>query len=207
MNFSDWLLALEAYPKIHNPKLVILLGGPAVGKSYVANLFVKYGYRTAILDQYFEAMMRKIQGQDKVNVSIKDPLQKQKYVQAAIKNDERIDYYIKNGYPIVTEKTGQNFGTIAQLKRISEAGGYTCFAIYDQTDVELAVNRNKNRPKRSLSDEEELRNTHAQVASNMFPNNKGAGLSSLFGDHFYVVNGDGTNNQQIMKVVEEINEI
>jgi len=193
---------LEGYVKEYNPKLVIVLGGPGAGKTYIAKMFAANGFRMAIIDQYFEAMMRKIQNQQKVNVSLNDPQQKQHHVWASVQNDKRIDHYLKQGYPIVTEKTGQNFRTIAQLKALSEKGGYQCFAVYVNTDPEVALKRNQNRPERSLSDPNELRKVHQQVLGNVFSGEKGPGVQGLFGNNFFVV--DGNNLESVKKVMEEI---
>lgn len=205
LNFSQWFNE-EWAGRNYNPKLVIVMGGQGSGKSYVANLFVKHGFRLALLDQYFEALTRKKQGGGKVNVSIKDPKQKQDYVWAAVKTDKRMDWYINNGYPFVTEKTGQNYGTIANLKKLAENAGYDVFAIYVEVPVDLALQRNAARPGRSLSDEEEIRATHKKVSGNMIPGPMGPGIPGLFGQNFFKVVGDNTpnNNDYINRVVGEI---
>lgn len=185
-----------------NPKIVLLLGGPGAGKTYIANQFKAHGFRTAILDQYFEALTRKKTGESKINVSLKNPAMKQDYVWSAIKNDNRMAYYMKQGYPFVTEKTGQNYNTIAQLKTLANANGYDVYAIYVKVDLETALQRNALRP-RSLSDVDEFKKTHEKVIQNMHPSSFGAGISGLFDkNHFFEI--DANNKQNIDELIKTI---
>jgi predicted ABC-type ATPase len=206
LNFSYWFNE-EWAGRPYNPKLIIVMGGQGSGKSHIAELFkTRYNFRLALLDQYFEALTRKKQGGGKVNVSIKNPQQKQDYIWAATKTDKRMDYYIDNGYPFVTEKTGQNYGTIATLKKMAEDEGYDVYGVYVEVLVELALARNAARPGRSLSDTGEIKATHQKVSSNMKPGPMGPGIPGLFGKNFYKVSGDGSpqSNAEIEKVVTTI---
>lgn len=204
----EYFLASEAWAgKQHNPKIVLVLGSPGSGKTYVAQQFQKHGFRLALLDQYFEAIIRKKTGQDKLNVSLQDPSMKQDYVWAAMRNDNRMEHYLRQGYPFVTEKTGQNYGTIVQLKNLVQRYGYDIYGIYVSVDVETALQRNANRKSRSLADRDELRRTHQKVASNMYPSDIGSGIQGLFGkDFFFEITNDGTpqNNTKLAMIVSEI---
>lgn len=199
----------EAYQNKIVKKLVILLGGPASGKSFIADLFVsRHGYRKAISDEYFEAIRKKKENTDKINVSIQNPEQKNDYVWSAVKNDQRIEHYLKNGYPIVTEKTGQNYGTIASLKKLAESYGYQVYCIYVEADINTALQRNKNRPNRSLSDDNELISTHMKAKQNVDPSEKGIGFSGLFGNNFFLVRSEDTDEskEEILRITDVINQ-
>lgn len=185
-------------------KVVILLGGPGTGKSYVAKMFQSYGFRFASMDQYLEALMRKRSSQDKINVNINEPAQKQDYVWAAIKNDKRMDFYINKGYSFVTEKTGQNYNTVVNLVKLAAHNGYTPVGLWIDSPLDLAISRNQAR-NRSIS-QDDLVQTHDKVKKTIMPSSMGGGLKAIFGDNFHYVMNDGTpeNNAKINQTVEQI---
>lgn len=191
----------EAFNNKKQKTLVILLGGPGAGKSYIANLFVnKFGFRKALPDDYLTAMLKRKENKETINVDLNNPSHKNAYVWAATKNDERLEFCFKNGYPVVTEKTGQNFNTVLTLKKLAESYGYKVFCLYVEIDPSIALTRNQQRSDRKLASDQDLLNTHEKVKDNIHPSSKGMGYSGLFGDKFFTVSGN--SQEEIDNIVD-----
>lgn len=199
-----------------NPKLVLVLGGQGGGKSWVAQQFVQHGFNYVALDNFLIDMLRPEQGGGKIYVDLKNPTHKQYYLTAAGQVDDKVEQLMSKGQPIVTEKTGQNYGTVAATKSRAESNGYDVFCVYVESDVEAALKANRERTDRTIGKpgsendpqaEEELRRAHEKIRGNMFPSKFGTGFQGLFGnDRFFHVRNDRSpeTNAQIEQVVSKI---
>jgi dephospho-CoA kinase len=203
--FKKWLYFIEQQQK---KKAVILLGGPACGKSFIINQFKNQGFAIVSLDNFFEPMIEKIYPGKKIYVSAKNPQMKSLYIQAANQADNLIQKYLQENIPFVTEKTGQFWNTTINLKKLIESYGFTPFAIFIHCDPDLAWQRNVNR-KRVLQDKDEFMDIHTKAKLNLIPSQKNInviGFRNLFGENFFEVNNDGTpeNNKNIQDTISRI---
>lgn len=152
-------------------KAFFMAGGPGSGKSYVAaELFalpqsdnfqtVSYdtGLKLVNSDAAFEVLLKKagIDMAELMSLKDKDPQEWERAM--AIRNQAKKitkgtqEMYIHGRLGMIIDGTGKNYGKIeGQVKRLRDLG-YDCYMVFVNTSLEVALERNNNRPRKLPKD-------------------------------------------------------
>ena len=128
-------------------KAFFLAGGPGSGKSFVtAGAFGGTGLKTVNSDAAFERAMKK------GNLSLKMPDEEEYFrnivrAKAKMTTATQLDTYIQGRLGLVIDATGRDLNTINSQKRQLDTIGYDSYMIFVNTSLEVALERNKNRPR------------------------------------------------------------
>ena len=128
-------------------KAFFLAGGPGSGKSFVtAGAFGGTGLKTVNSDAAFE------RGLKKGNLSLKMPDEEEYFrnivrAKAKMTTSTQLDTYIQGRLGLVIDATGRDLNTINNQKRQLDTIGYDSYMIFVNTSLEVALERNKNRPR------------------------------------------------------------
>jgi len=128
-------------------KAFFLAGGPGSGKSFVtAGAFGGTGLKTVNSDAAFERAMKK------GNLSLKMPDEEEYFrnivrAKAKMTTSTQLDTYIQGRLGLVIDATGRDLNTINNQKRQLDTIGYDSYMIFVNTSLEVALERNKNRPR------------------------------------------------------------
>jgi predicted kinase len=128
-------------------KAFFLAGGPGSGKSFVtAGAFGGTGLKTVNSDGAFERAMKK------GNLSLKMPDEEEYFrnivrAKAKMTTATQLDTYIQGRLGLVIDATGRDLNTINSQKRQLDLIGYDSYMIFVNTSLEVALERNKNRPR------------------------------------------------------------
>ena len=146
-------------------KAFFLAGGPGSGKSFVtAGAFGGTGLKTVNSDAAFE------RGLKKGNLSLKMPDEEEYFrnivrAKAKMTTATQLDTYIQGRLGLVIDATGRDLNTINSQKRQLDSIGYDSYMIFVNTSLEVALERNKNRPR--TMPEYIVKNSWNQVQSNI----------------------------------------
>ena len=128
-------------------KAFFLAGGPGSGKSFVtAGAFGGTGLKTVNSDAAFERAMKK------GNLSLKMPDEEEYFrnivrAKAKMTTSTQLDTYIQGRLGLVIDATGRDLNTINSQKRQLDLIGYDSYMIFVNTSLEVALERNRNRPR------------------------------------------------------------
>ena len=128
-------------------KAFFLAGGPGSGKSFVtAGAFGGTGLKTVNSDAAFERAMKK------GNLSLKMPDEEEYFrnivrAKAKMTTATQLDTYIQGRLGLVIDATGRDYTTISGQKSMLDVIGYDSYMIFVNTSLEVALERNKNRPR------------------------------------------------------------
>ena len=128
-------------------KAFFLAGGPGSGKSFVtAGAFGGTGLKTVNSDAAFE------RGMKKGNLSLKMPDEEEYFrniirAKAKMTTATQLDTYIQGRLGLIIDATGRDLNTINSQKRQLDLIGYDSYMIFVNTSLEVALERNKNRPR------------------------------------------------------------
>ena len=128
-------------------KAFFLAGGPGSGKTFVTKgSFGGTGLRMINSDSAFENALRKH------GLSLKmpeDEAEARDILRARAKGttDKTMDLSIKGRLGMVIDGTGRDYDKIARQKAILDQLGYDCYMIFVNTSLEVALERNKMRPR------------------------------------------------------------
>ena len=128
-------------------KAFFLAGGPGSGKSFVtAGAFGGTGLKTVNSDASFERGLRK------GGLSLKMPDEEEYFrnivrAKAKITTATQLDTYIQGRLGLIIDATGRDLNTINSQKRQLDLIGYDSYMIFVNTSLEVAIERNQNRPR------------------------------------------------------------
>jgi predicted kinase len=128
-------------------KAFFLAGGPGSGKSFVtAGAFGGTGLKTVNSDGAFERAMKK------GNLSLKMPDEEEYFrnivrAKAKMTTATQLDTYIQGRLGLVIDATGRDLNTINSQKSQLDLIGYDSYMIFVNTSLDVALERNKNRPR------------------------------------------------------------
>jgi len=128
-------------------KAFFLAGGPGSGKTFVTrSAFAGTGLKVVNSDAAFE------RGLKKAGLSLKMPDQEEYFrniirAKAKMTTATQLDTYMQGRLGLVIDATGRDLNTINTQKRMLDQIGYDSYMVFVNTSLEVALERNKNRPR------------------------------------------------------------
>lgn len=208
-DFSEALLTEDVFQK-GSFKAVFMAGGPGSGKSSVIDGIFNVPDRTAIKsltstglkvvnsDKAFEYLKKK----HNIPASVVDMSDEErsldgkmmyKSVQIAKK---QLNNYLKGKLGIIIDGTGGSANALLTKKRNIEALGYDTAMVFVNTTLQTALDRNSNRPERTL-DDKVVERTWQKVQDNI------ATYKSEFGSNFNWVDTENSKPGKVPSAVKK----
>ena len=128
-------------------KAFFLAGGPGSGKTFVTrSAFAGTGLKLVNSDAAFE------RGLKKANLSLKMPDEEEYFrnivrAKAKMTTATQLDTYVQGRLGLVIDATGRDLNTINTQKRMLDQLGYDSYMVFVNTSLDVALERNKNRPR------------------------------------------------------------
>ena len=128
-------------------KAFFLAGGPGSGKTFVTrSAFGGTGLKIVNSDASFERAMKK------AGLSLKMPDAEEYFrsivrAKAKITTATQLDTYMQGRLGLVIDATGRDLNVINTQKRMLDQIGYDSYMIFVNTSLEVALERNQNRPR------------------------------------------------------------
>jgi adenylate kinase len=132
-------------------KAFFLAGGPGSGKTFVtASAFGGTGLKVVNSDKAFE------RGLKQANLSLKMP-DEEEYFRNIVRQKAKmtattmLDKYVEGRLGLVIDATGRDKDLVQRQHSMLRNIGYDCYMVFVNTSLDVALERNKNRP-RSIPD-------------------------------------------------------
>ena len=128
-------------------KAFFLAGGPGSGKTFVTrSAFAGTGLKLVNSDAAFE------RGLKKAGLSLKMPDEEEYFrnivrAKAKMTTATQLDTYIQGRLGLVIDATGRDINVINNQKSMLDLVGYDSYMIFVNTSLDVALERNKNRPR------------------------------------------------------------
>ena len=128
-------------------KAFFLAGGPGSGKTFVTrSAFGGTGLKFVNSDAAFE------RGLKKAGLSLKMPDVEEYFrnivrAKAKMTTATQLDTYMQGRLGLVIDATGRDINVINTQKRMLDQIGYDSYMIFVNTSLDVALERNKNRPR------------------------------------------------------------
>ena len=128
-------------------KAFFLAGGPGSGKTFVTRAaFGGTGLKLVNSDASFE------RGLKKAGLSLKMPDAEEYFrnivrAKAKMTTATQLDTYMQGRLGLVIDATGRDINVINTQKRMLDQIGYDSYMIFVNTSLDVALERNKNRPR------------------------------------------------------------
>ena len=128
-------------------KAFFLAGGPGSGKTFVTrSAFAGTGLKLVNSDAAFERAMKK------AGLSLKMPDAEEYFrnivrAKAKMTTATQLDTYMQGRLGLVIDATGRDLSVINTQKRMLDQIGYDSYMIFVNTSLDVALERNKNRPR------------------------------------------------------------
>ena len=129
-------------------KAFFLAGGPGSGKTFVTQTaFAGTGLKIVNSDSAFE------RGLKKSNLSIKMPDEEEYFrniirQRAKTTTTNRLDQYIQGRLGLVIDATGRDLPLVQRQVSMLRNIGYDCYMVFVNTSLDVALERNRNRPRK-----------------------------------------------------------
>ena len=128
-------------------KAFFLAGGPGSGKTFVTqSAFAGTGLRIVNSDTLFE------RGLKKANLSLKMPESEAEFrdiirQRAKTTAGTILDTYMRGRLGLVIDATGRDKNVIQRQHALLTNLGYDCYMVFVNTSLDVALQRNRNRPR------------------------------------------------------------
>jgi predicted kinase len=128
-------------------KAFFLAGGPGSGKTFVTrSAFAGTGLNLVNSDASFE------RGLKQAGLSLKMPDEEEYFrnivrAKAKMTTGTQLNTYMQGRLGLVIDATGRDMNVINQQKRMLDQIGYDSYMIFVNTSLEVALERNRNRPR------------------------------------------------------------
>ena len=128
-------------------KAFFLAGGPGSGKTFVTrSAFAGTGLKLVNSDAAFE------RGLKKAGLSLKMPDSEEYFrnivrAKAKMTAATQLDTYMQGRLGLVIDATGRDINVINTQKRMLDQIGYDSYMIFVNTSLDVALERNRNRPR------------------------------------------------------------
>jgi predicted kinase len=176
---------------IHDPnqkKAVFLLGGPGSGKSTIAKkLFSHSGMKIVNVDHFYEMLTKKL--------NLAGDYTDEIYDTAYIKNNKRLELFLRENLGVVIDGTGRDVEKIKLLYLKLHKLGYDIASVFVNTNLETALSRNETRPRKV--DPDLLKQMHKDASENL------GEFQKLFKDKMLII--DNNNDLQLDYAFKKIN--
>jgi len=146
-------------------KAFFLAGGPGSGKTFVTqSAFAGTGLKVVNSDRAFERGLRN------ANLSIKMP-DEEEYFRNIIRQRAKqttssiLDKYIEGRLGLIIDSTARDLDAIQGQVSLLKAMGYDCYMVFVNTNLEVALQRNKSRPRQVP--EYIVKDNHKKVQQNI----------------------------------------
>ena len=193
---KDFNELLEGLQDPHIFKAFFLAGGPGSGKSFVVGKTTGgTGLRVVNSDDVFEHMLKK------AGLSLKMPdeeLVPRDEIRARAKavTKKRQENYIEGRIGLIIDGTGKDYGKIAKQATELKQIGYDVHMIFVNTSLDVALQRNANRP-RSVQEPIVVK-SWKDVQSNI------GKFSQYFRANFVVVDNNDADEDVFVKVFKQV---
>ena len=177
-------------------KAFFLAGGPGSGKSYVAGKSTGgTGLKMVNSDPAFELLLKK------VGLSLKMPpeeFERKEVVRAKAKEltKKMQKNYIEGRLGLIIDGTGKDADKILYQKNMLDELGYDTYMIYVNTSIDVALQRNADRP-RSLPNDDVVKMWKA------VQNNIGQ-FSSMFRGNLIIVDNNDAGEDVLMGIYKRV---
>ncbi len=177
-------------------KAFFLAGGPGSGKSYVAGKATGgTGLKMVNSDPAFENMLKK------AGLSLKMPpeeFERKEVVRGKAKavTAKQRENYVEGRLGLIIDGTGKDADKILYQKNMLEELGYDTYMIYVNTSVDVALQRNAERP-RSLPNDDVVKMWKA------VQNNIGQ-FSSMFRGNLIIVDNNDAGEDILMGIYKRV---
>ncbi len=200
----------EAVKNKYAFKAIFLAGGPGSGKSTVIDkLFgippkgkikqnlTRAGLKVVNSDQAYEYLKAKHKIPPRDEDLTKDQQRTQgKLMARSVKiAKKQLSMYLESKIGIIIDGTGASSNVMKKKKTMIEDLGYDTYMIFVSTTLETAMERNRNRPERSLHDKI-VERSWKQVMDNLRL------YKSLFGSNFVEVSTEGKQTDSLPSGVQ-----
>mgnify|MGYP003643341611 FL=1 len=128
-------------------KAFFLAGGPGSGKTFVTQTaFAGTGLKVVNSDTAFES------GLKKANLSIKMPDEEEYFrniirQRAKTTTGNQLDQYVQGRLGLIIDATGRDLPLVQRQVGMLRQIGYDCYMVFVNTSLDIALERNKNRPR------------------------------------------------------------
>ena len=128
-------------------KAFFLAGGPGSGKTFVTQTaFSGTGLKVVNSDNAFES------GLKKANLSIKMPDEEEYFrniirQRAKTTTGNQLDQYVQGRLGLIIDATGRDLPLVQRQVGMLRQIGYDCYMVFVNTSLEIALERNQNRPR------------------------------------------------------------
>ena len=193
---KDFNELLEGLQDPHIFKAFFLAGGPGSGKSYVVGKTTGgTGLRVVNSDDVFEHMLKK------AGLSLKMPdeeLIPRDEIRARAKavTKKRKENYVEGRIGLIIDGTGKDYGKIAKQATELKQIGYDVHMIFVNTSLDVALQRNANRP-RSVQEPIVVK-SWKDVQANI------GKFSQYFRGNFVVVDNNDADEDVFVKVFKQV---
>ena len=162
----------------HTHKAIFMLGGPGSGKTHVASkLSGGTGLRSVNVDEFYE-LLRDKQG-------LKGGFDDELYKYSGNLTQKKLDLLLGGRIGLVIDGTGRKIERLEEIKSQLEELGYDTMAVFVNTELNKALDRNEER--RRKADSNWVRKVHADLKSKL------GSLQQIFGGHLLIV--DNTEDE------------
>jgi predicted kinase len=128
-------------------KAFFLAGGPGSGKTFVtSSAFAGTGLKLVNSDVKFERDLRK------ANLSLKMP-DEEAYFRDLIRKGakafvgKQLDQYLQGRLGMIIDSTARDYSVIQRQVNLLKAIGYDCYMVFVNSSLDIAIERNKTRPR------------------------------------------------------------
>ena len=128
-------------------KAFFLAGGPGSGKTFVTQTaFAGSGLKLVNSDNAFE------KGLKKANLSIKMPDEEEYFrniirQRAKTTTGNQLDQYVQGRLGLIIDATGRDLPLVQRQVGMLRQIGYDCYMVFVNTSLDIALERNRNRPR------------------------------------------------------------
>lgn len=175
----------------HTHKAVFMLGGPGSGKTFVAKkLTGGTGLRSLNVDEFYE-MLR---GQQDIQGKGFDT---ELYKYSGNLTQKKFDLFLKGRLGVVIDGTGRKIDRLSEIKDQLEKLGYDTMAVFVNTELNTALNRNDMRKRKA--DSSWVRKVHADIKSKL------GALQGIFGHKMLIIDNteDRTDFTDAQKAISK----